>query len=127
MSNSHSMFKNFATTQSAKITLVLIGWVFAICLTQNSGMLTVCEYKYASLADSTHVTDQSTDISKQCDLTEKLLGSAKVNLDHVVVSFFVALLVIVAWLVSTRQASPQFTEPIVPKSRLHLTFCVFRE
>lgn len=121
------MLRNFAHGQSAKITLILIGWVFAICLMQNSGLLTVCEYKQAALSQSIQHGDHKSDLGKQCDLTEKLLSSAKVNLEHVVTSFFVTLLVVVAWLMTTRSVCPQFTEPILAKYRLHLTLCVFRE
>ncbi|TFH90327.1 hypothetical protein ELS82_17395 [Vibrio ouci] len=121
------MLKHFATTKSAKITLMLIGWVFAICLSQNAGWQSVCEFKYSALADLAHISKSPSDIGEQCDLTEKLLSSAQVNLEHVVISIFVVALIVVAWFVLTRSATPQFTEPIVPRRRLHLTFCVFRE
>ncbi|MGD8117449.1 hypothetical protein [Vibrio sp. TRT 29B02] len=106
---------------------MLIGWVFAICLLQNSGLLSVCQFKMSVLTDTAQVTQHSSDLGKQCDLTEKLLSSAKVNLEQFVFTTFITLLVIVAWSVSTRPAVAQFTEPIVPKTRRHLTFCVFRE
>ncbi|MCG9752873.1 hypothetical protein L1D54_20765 [Vibrio brasiliensis] len=106
---------------------MLIGWVFAICLMQNSGLFSVCQFKQSVFANKAQITDQKSDIGEQCDLTEKLLNSAKVNLEHIVITSFIALLVIVAWLISTRPVAAQFTEPIVPKSRLHLTLCVFRE
>ncbi|TMX35731.1 hypothetical protein [Vibrio sp. Hep-1b-8] len=106
---------------------MLIGWVFAICLMQNSGLFSVCQFKQSVLANKAQITEQKSDIGEQCDLTEKLLNSAKVNLEHIVITSFIALLVIVAWLISTRPVAAQFTEPIVPKSRLHLTLCVFRE
>lgn len=121
------MPKRFTQTQSARITLMLIGWVFAICLMQNSGLFSVCEFKTSVLASKAQLSQPKSDIGEQCDLTEKLLNSAKINLEHVIITTFITLLVIVAWLILPRSAVAQFTEPIVPKSRLHLTLCVFRE
>ncbi|MFM2587302.1 hypothetical protein [Vibrio sp. TBV020] len=109
------------------ITLILIGWVFAICLSQNAGWQSVCEFKYSSLVDYSVDVSQPKELNKQCDLTEKLLSSAKASLEHVIITVFVIALVIVVWRILTPSVAPAFTEPIPPNNRLHLTFCVFRE
>lgn len=101
--------------------------MIAVCLAQNSGFQSVCQFQYASVDDSAQVSQPASDISEKCDLTEKLLISAKVNLENIAIFTFVLALVIVAWLLVTSSVTPTFTEPIPSKYRRHLTFCVFRE
>ncbi|NRB67163.1 MAG: hypothetical protein HRU48_07295 [Vibrio sp.] len=121
------MIKRLKSAVMARITLLLVGWVFAVCFMQNTSIISICSFKQSALTDTTQLTDNSDGIQKQCDLTEKLLSSAKVNLDNLMVPMFLFIVVIVAWLVRTRPEAPSFTEPIVPKPRVHLTLCVFRE
>lgn len=87
----------------------------------------MCEFKTSFLTDHTMQTSQSNDLGEQCDLTEKLLSSAKASLEHVIITVFIIALVLVAWRIVSNHAAPAFTEPIPPNNRLHLTFCVFRE
>lgn len=121
------MIKRLKSAVMARITLLLVGWVFAICFMQNTSIISMCSFKQPALTDTIQLTDNGDGIQKQCDLTEKLLSSAKVNLDNMMVPMFLFIVVIVAWLVRSRPEAPSFTEPIVPKSRVHLTLCVFRE
>ncbi len=127
------MIKQRHPIKTARITLLLVGWVCAICFMQNSAFFNVCAFKTAALSEQTKVMVASADVSEkaelgeQCDLTEKLLSSAKLNLEHLMVFSFILLLAIVAWLAQTRSQFASFTEPIVPKTRIHLTLCVFRE
>lgn len=115
------------------MTLFLVGWVFAICFMQNSSLYSVCSFKQsafepASVASITANADHKQDeLTEPCDLTEKLLNSAKLNLEHLMVFSFVFALSILTWLGLTRPLAPSFTEPIVPKARVHLRLCVFRE
>lgn len=115
------------------MTLFLVGWVFAICFMQNSSLFSVCSFKQsafepASVASITANADHKQDeLTEPCDLTEKLLNSAKLNLEHLMVFSFVFALSILTWLGLTRPQAPSFTEPIVPKARVHLRLCVFRE
>lgn len=71
--------------------------------------------------------ESTQDLSEPCDLTEKLLASGQLSLDHIMVFSFLIVLAIVTWLIQTRPAFSAFTEPILPKSRVHLRICVFRE
>ncbi|MCL9783431.1 hypothetical protein M9194_18555 [Vibrio sp. S4M6] len=121
------MIKRLKSAAMARITLLLVGWVFAICFLQNTSLISMCTFKQSALNENLKLKDDGTDLQEQCDLTEKLLCSAKVNLDNTMVPMFWVFVIIVAWLVQVRPEASSFTEPIVPKSRVHVTLCIFRE
>ncbi|MBY7968842.1 hypothetical protein KW445_04210 [Vibrio fluvialis] len=121
------MIKRLKYAAMARITLLLVGWVFAICFMQNTSIISMCSFKQSVVTDTIQLSDISDDVQKQCELTEKLLSSAKVNLDNMMVPMFLLFVIIVAWLTRVRPETPSFTEPIIPKSRVHLILCVFRE
>ncbi|MFB9216482.1 hypothetical protein [Vibrio sinaloensis] len=126
------MMKPAKQSQSAKLTLLLVGWVFVVCLLQNSALFNVCSFKHSALDKGTAEAwvmsgESRQDLSEPCDLTEKLLASGQLSLDHIMVFSFLIVLAIVTWLIQTRPAFSAFTEPILPKSRVHLRICVFRE
>lgn len=128
------MYNHRTHTKAAKITLMLVGWVIAICFMQNSALVTACQYQglmqespTTAFVDGTNNPTQEDAVGKPCDLTSKLFGSAKVNLEHLMVPLTLIALLIVAWISQLRPTYVSFTEPIVPKNRVHLTLCVFRE
>ncbi len=121
-------------TKAARITLILVGWVFAICFMQNSALVEACQYQAVSdttetspIAISDNSITSAKEMSEPCDLTAKLFSSAKVNLEHMMVPLTLIALLIIAWISQQRPAFISFTEPIVAKYRVHLTLCVFRE
>lgn len=128
------MYNFRSQTKAARIALILVGWVFAICFMQNSALVEACQYQMApdvqgvsfTLNDDTSLNAVQ-EISEPCDLTAKLFSSAKVNFEHMMVPLTLIALLIIAWISQQRPAFISFTEPIVTKYRVHLTLCVFRE
>lgn len=115
--------------KQAKWLLAFIGWVIVVCQMQNSGFVAPCsvsgEHVVTVAADKAlEVKGKST---SKCELSSKLVQFAKHHMELLIVVLFVGITLVSVCRVGAFSRLRQWTEPISPKHRVHLTFCVFRE
>ncbi len=117
--------------KQAKWLMALVGWVLAVCLIQNAGIVSSCPMKsdyagFAVVADETGQDVKAKGVTK-CELSEKLIQFAKHHLELFIAILFVGITFIAVSRLGAFTQIKQWTEPIPGKHRVHLTFCVFRE
>ena len=129
-----STLQSAASRQQGKWLLALIGWVIVVCLMKNSGLMFSCAMQYDASSTSAVVGDEvkivkaeSGHDTSKCELSEKLIQFAQQQLETLVVVLFVGIFALVVWRCCAFANKRQWTEPIVPKYRVHITLCVFRE
>ncbi|MGR5193452.1 hypothetical protein ACPV4A_09550 [Vibrio rotiferianus] len=109
-----------------------MAWVIVICLSKNAGFYQFCPL-IADQVTTDHVTTQQqknedeTGLTKQCELSEKLIQVSQNHLDSFIVPLFLFTLVLLSINGGERNAFRHHTEPIPEKVRVHLKLCVFRE
>jgi hypothetical protein len=115
----------------AKWLLVLIGWVIVVCLMQNSGLVSSCaingKQAATSFVDGEKAHDVKAKNANKCELSEKIVQFAKHHLELFIVILFIGTTLVEVNRHGVFTQLRQWTEPIVCKHRVHLTFCVFRE
>ncbi|MGR5231474.1 hypothetical protein [Vibrio sp. WZ-1] len=109
-----------------------MAWVIVICLSKNAGFYQFCPL-IADQVTTDHVTTQQqksedeTGLTKQCELSEKLIQVSQNHLDSFIVPLFLFTFVLLSISGGERNAFRHHTEPIPEKVRVHLKLCVFRE
>nr|WP_216600588.1 hypothetical protein [Vibrio alginolyticus] len=114
----------------ARWTLALVAWVIVICLSKNAGFYQSCPL-IGEQVTAEHATAQQQKsekgLTKQCELSEKLIQVSQNHLDSFIVPLFLFTLVLLSISGGERNAFRHHTEPIPDKYRVHLKLCVFRE
>ncbi|MGF1890721.1 hypothetical protein L4D18_04405 [Vibrio campbellii] len=114
----------------ARWTLALVAWVIVICLSKNAGLYQSCPL-ISEQVTAEHATAQQQKsekgLTKQCELSEKLIQVSQNHLDSFIVPLFLFTLVLLSTSGGERNAFRHHTEPIPEKVRVHLKLCVFRE
>ncbi|HDM8132702.1 TPA: hypothetical protein P0E15_002244 [Vibrio harveyi] len=107
-----------------------MAWVVVICLSKNVGLFQSCPL-IGDQVTTEHATGQQQKsekgLTKQCELSEKLIQVSQNHLDSFIVPLFLLAFVLLSISGSERNAFRHHTEPIPDKYRVHLKLCVFRE
>ncbi|KKD00722.1 MULTISPECIES: hypothetical protein [Photobacterium] len=125
--------QHFFRRQSlAHWALLLTVWVVFVCLSKNTAVLTLCPNQSVEVVQILSLSDlaehEATADSSECDLSEQLLQLKFQQLDTLFLIPILLLTLMLAGLFGTGCLSPPPSrDPKVPKRRIHLTLCIFRE
>ncbi|MDO6707413.1 hypothetical protein [Photobacterium sp. 1_MG-2023] len=116
---------------NARYALMLTLWVILVCLTKNLGLLSMCPnggaaIQHVAMVQQDAKTSEATSAS-ECELSSQLVQMQWQQLDLFFLPVLGLLLLIAGLFGASRISPPPFREPKVPKRRLHLQFCTFRE
>ncbi|KDM93495.1 hypothetical protein [Photobacterium galatheae] len=110
---------------------VLTAWVMFVCLTKNIGAVSLCPeqsvlHSQVKATETAEHEAPGADVGT-CELSSKLI-QMKFQLHDFVFLPAVFLILLIAGLFGASRISPPcFREPKVPKRRIHLQLCTFRE
>ncbi|MGB7996657.1 MAG: hypothetical protein WCF45_11095 [Photobacterium halotolerans] len=122
----------FRRHSSAHWALLLTVWVVFVCLSKNTALLALCPNQPVEAVQifsaSERAEPQASADSSECDLSEQLLQLKYQQLDTLFLIPILLLTLLLAGLLGAGCLSPPPSrEPKVPKRRIHLTLCIFRE
>ncbi|WP_120511085.1 hypothetical protein [Photobacterium salinisoli] len=112
--------------------LLLTVWVVFVCLSKNTAVLALCPYQPVEAVQIFSASDmaepEAQASSSDCDLSEQLLQLKYQQLDTFFLIPILLLTLMLAGLLGAGCPSPPLCrDPKVPKRRIHLTLCIFRE
>ncbi|MEI8595853.1 hypothetical protein [Photobacterium sp. Hal280] len=112
--------------------LLLTVWVVFVCLSKNTALLALCPNQSVEAVQIITASDmaghEAAADASECELSEQLLQLKFQQLDTLFLIPILLLTLMLAGLFGAGCLSPPPSrEPKVPKRRIHLTLCIFRE